>query len=47
MMNYQKDDQSFTTTKEILEDYQNNCPEMENFDFKVNELRADFEGSLP
>ena len=28
----------FTTMKEILEDYQNNCPEKENFDFQVYEL---------
>ena len=24
--------------KEILEDYQNNCPEIENFDFQIYEL---------
>ena len=37
-MNYQKDDQSFTTMNGILKDYQDNCPEKENFDLQVYEL---------
>lgn len=37
-MNYRRDPQSFTTMKAILEDYQNNCPDKENFNLQVSEM---------
>lgn len=39
MTSYQRDAQSFISMKEILEDYHFNCPEKENFDLQVYELR--------
>ena len=38
MTDYERDDQSLITVKEILEEYHVNCSEKENFDLQVYEL---------